>query len=607
MTAEVATALALAFTVLAASVRAVWRARHASVDVRPRAWRVIVLLLAQAASAALLYCVLFPPAMHTQAGTLVVATARADQASTAGLSPGERMVALPEAPALRGAERMPDLAAALRRYPATTRIRVLGAGLVARDQPAAQGRALDFVPAPLPRGLVALWPPQQVQAGRRFEVGGRAEGLPGGSAELLDPGNAVVARASIAADGRFRLAGTTRGAGPATWRLQLRDSDKRRVEDTTLPLVVEPGATLRVLVLAGAPNPELKYLRRWATDAGLSLDTRISLGAGMQIGDAPVAFDAASLGKFDLVVLDQRAWQSLGAARRAALDLAIRDGLGLLLRLSTVPDGADRSALLQLGFTATPAGSAREVRLPAALTGVGDETGNDGKALPTLTRAPLRIGAIDASPLVPDASGTPLASWRARGAGRIGIATFDDSFRLVLAGHGDRHGELWGTLFSTLARARGTPAPTVEGDAYAGQRVVLCGQRGRAGVDTPDGRSVAVLIDPASGPGGCAAFWPRQPGWYVLRTSPPAQPGDEHRLSFHVRAAGDVPGLQAAALREQTQSLAAASAPATAGVAATPGPRWPWFLAWLLSSAALWWFERSRAGIGHAVTAASRR
>jgi hypothetical protein len=27
-----------------------------------------------------------------------------------------------------------------------------------------------------------------------------------------------------------------------------------------------------------------------------------------------------------------------------------------------------------------------------------------------------------------------------------------------------------------------------------------------------------------------------------------------------------------------------------------PGPRWPWLLAWLLLSAALWWLERSRAG-----------
>jgi hypothetical protein len=602
MTVGLAIALALAFAVLAASMRVVWRARRSAPDDTPRAWRVVVLLLAQAAGAALLYCVLFPPATRTEAGTLVVATARADLVSRTGLSPGEHLVAMPEAPALRGAERMPDLATALRRYPATTRIRVIGTGLAARDRPAAAGRALDFVPAPLPRGLVALWSPRHVQAGRRFEVGGRVEGLPGGSAELLDPANTVVARARIGADGRFRLAGMARSAGPALWQLRLRDKDKLRIEDSVLPLVVDPGAALRVLMLAGAPNPELKYLRRWATDAGLSLDTRISLGAGMQIGDAPVGFDAASLDKFDLVVLDQRAWQALGAARRVALDQAVRDGLGLLLRLPGALAGPDRAALRQLGFTATPVGATRDVRLPPASTDVGDQAASNGEPLPALTRAPQRIDAVDGSPLLTDASGLPLATWRARGAGRIGVATFDGSFRLLLAGHGDRYGELWGDLFSTLARARGMPAPTIEGDPRAGQRVVLCGLRDRAEVDAPDGHTVAVAIDPASGTGACAGFWPRLPGWHLLRTPDPAQAGGERRAPFHVRAMAEATGLQAAAVREATQRLAVAGTPAKAGVASASGPRWPWFLAWLLLSAALWWFERSRAGMTHRAT-----
>ena len=430
--------------------------------------------------------------------------------------------------------------------------------------------------------------------------------MPGGSAELLDPGNTVVARTTIGADGRFHLVGTARSAGPTIWQLRLRDQDKLRIEDTALPLVVDPGAALRVLMLAGAPNPELKYLRRWATDAGLSLDTRISLGAGMQIGDAPVAFEATSLDKLDLVVLDQRAWQGLGTARRAALDQAVRDGLGLLLRLPAALTGPDRSALRQLGFTATPVDATREVRLPAASTGVGGQTGNDGEALPALTRAPLRITAIDGSTLSSDARGTPLATWRALDAGRIGIVTLDCSFRLVLAGHGDRYGELWGTLFSTLARARGVPAPTIEGDPRAGQRVVLCGVRERAEVDAPDGRTVAVVIDPASGARACAGFWPRLPGWHVLRTPAPAQAGGERRVPFHVRATDEATGLQAAAVREATQRLAANGAPAKAGVSSAPGLRWPWFLAWLLLSAALWWFERSRTGITRGAPGTSR-
>ena len=482
---------------------------------------------------------------------------------------------------------------------------MIGTGLTARDQQAAAGRALDFVPAPLPRGLVALWSPARVQAGRQFHVGGRAEGLRGGSAELLDPGQHVVARSAIDANDHFELAGIARSAGPATWQLRLRDTDKARIEDATLPLVVEPGAALRVLMLAGAPNPELKYLRRWATDAGLSLDTRISLGAGMQIGDAPAAFDAASLGKLDLVVLDQRAWQALGDARRAALDAAVRNGLGLLLQLPAALSGNDRAALRRLGFTASAGGAASEVRLPTTATVLDDNAGTQRESLPTLSRGPVRITAIDGSPLLPDAGGTPLASWRAQGAGRIGVATFGDSFRLVLAGHPDQHGELWGTLFSTLARATRRAWPGNRTRCTRGPASRCCAAWAmHAAVDEPDGHAVALAIDPASGTSACAGFWPRLPGWHLLREPAPAQAGGERGTAFHVRASGDAPGLQAAALREATQGLVAAGHPVRQRIAATPGRRWPWFLGWLLLSAALWWFERSRIGAARSTATA---
>ena len=52
-------------------------------------------------------------------------------------------------------------------------------------------------------------------------------------------------------------------------------------------------------VLGGAPNAELKYLRRWASDSGAALRTRIGTGARMTLGDALPALDAAALGTVD--------------------------------------------------------------------------------------------------------------------------------------------------------------------------------------------------------------------------------------------------------------------------------------------------------------------
>ena len=91
------------------------------------------------------------------------------------------------------------------------------------------------------------------------------------------------------------------------------------------------GAALALLLLAGAPGPEVKYLRRWATDADFDVTSRISVGGGVLLGDAPISIDTATLRRFDAVLIDDRSWAGLGGQRNALL-AAVRDGLGLILR-----------------------------------------------------------------------------------------------------------------------------------------------------------------------------------------------------------------------------------------------------------------------------------
>ena len=102
-----------------------------------------------------------------------------------------------------------------------------------------------------------------------------------------------------------------------------------------------------------------------------------------------------------------------------------------------------------------------------------------------------------------------------------------------------------------------------------------------------------MLVDPATGPARCAAYWPQSAGWHLLRAGDEAWP-------FHVRAADETPGIVAAELAEQTLRLAgegvAAQVPEAGPGVPRRGPSWPWFLGWLLASGVLWWLERSRRG-----------
>src|SRR5690606_39817443 len=110
----------------------------------------------------------------------------------------------------------------------------------------------------------------------------------------------------------------------------------------------------RVQVLAGAPDPDLKYLRRWAVDAGLRLDSRIVLSDGIALVDGAVALDAAALAQLDLVVIDERAWAALDATQQTALRAAVEDGLGLLLRVTGPLDAAVAADWSRFGFRIAP-------------------------------------------------------------------------------------------------------------------------------------------------------------------------------------------------------------------------------------------------------------
>lgn len=602
-------AAVLAAAAALALARTLWRHYRCEPALRARGWRLALLLLAQPLAAALLYFALLPPRLPGQPGTLVVASAAADEA-TLRASAGDARVRLPEAPARADGEPVPDLGTALRRHPHTRRVRVVGAGLSARDRDAVRGLALEFAPAPLPRGIVGEWAPARIGEGESFPVHGRSEGLRGGAVELLDPAGQRVDRVAVGDDGGFALHGAARVAGRAGFVLRAVDAQQREVERLTLPLSVQAAPPLRLLLLAGAPGPEVKYLRRWASDAGLKLHTQIAAGAGLQLGDAPLRLDAPTLAGFDAVALDERAWDALAPAQRAALATALRGGLGVLLRAGGPLSPALRAQLREFGLEPGAGADTVPLRLPAeradeaalrAQLGPGSADAPRAPdqappALPVLTRRSLALDAPALQSLGRDADGTPFAAWRAVGQGRIALWGVGDSFRLVLGGRADAHAQLWSAALSALARPREATRARIDPAAWVGQRVTVCGVGAQARVVDPAGASAALWVDPAAGEQACAGYWPQRPGWHRLSQGESGQ-------DFYVRDSGEAAGLAAAELREATAALVLRSA--DAGVAAgaasltaagARGSPWPWFGAWLALCAALWWFERSRLG-----------
>lgn len=579
MTMQTACALLLLSAVALDALRRLLARRGLPPEMRPAPWRTPLLLLLSAASAALFYLVLFPPARSVPVGRLSVLTAQAE-----GLAhdAGAR-VALPEAIAAAGAVRAPDLATALRQHPGTRALHILGDGLNARDLPAATGLAIDIGPAPAPGGLVEYWQDTDITPGMPWRLRGRINALPNAEARLLDPAGRPVAQARIGADGGFTLGDMARGAGLSEYTLQVRDADGKPVESLTVPIAVESPAPLRILGMSGAPNAELKMLRRWAVDIGADLDSRILLAPGMALRSADFALTPARLREADLLVVDERAWQGLSVAERRHVQAAVRGGLGLLLRI-TGPLAADtRADFAGFGFRIRETGADTEVRLP--------EPGRKPQ-WPALNRRPVQVEAPAAQVLLDDSNGRALALRRDIGQGRVGVLWLVDSYRLPLAGFAPAHARIWRALVSDLARARIDVGPDRPAELlHPGWRSVFCRVGARAHVDAPDGTRTALVSMPLPGRGRCAGFWPVQSGWHRLQT-------DNGQQAFYVHPDGQGRNLRRQAVQLATRQLAASSAPAAGqGLVDVPGSPWPWFASWLMAASLLWWLERSRFGL----------
>ncbi len=214
-------ALALALIVVIASVR---QLRGSTASPGRRWWLIALQIIA----AALLYVCLVPPTRQQPASGLVVLGIDAGKAGALPASEGPLLL-LPEAADVPGAQRVPDLATALRLHPAST-LTLVGAGLAARDRDTALPPDVRWQPAPPPRGWIALRPPADVAPGARFEVRAQARGVARAKAELLDPAGSVVDRRDVAADGQVQLSGVARAEGRSVFQLRLLDADGHGVD-----------------------------------------------------------------------------------------------------------------------------------------------------------------------------------------------------------------------------------------------------------------------------------------------------------------------------------------------------------------------------------------
>lgn len=531
---------------------------------QPRSHRLTHAAVLAGASAALFLFLHPPSALVPHDGRLVVLAPGATGEQLARYAAAERVIALPDVATPVHIPHWPDLASVLRRHDAL--LHVVGDGIPLRDRDAAHGRVVAFDAAPLPDGIIELSAAQAAPVGSIWRVTGRSHGDIARVA-LRDPAGAVIADRAVEGHGGFQFDATLRTAGPALFSLQAMAADGRVIDDIPLGVDVRPGESLRVHVLAAAPDAELKYLRRWAVDSGLDFSAQTGLSGSIALHEGDGGVDAGRLAELDILVVDERSWAALSAMQRQAIAQAVDQGLGVLLRVTGPLDADTRTDWQDWGI--------------ALDAGVAGTATLDSAATVPLQRQPwlLRRGA----PLLRGMDGDAVAAWQAHGRGRVGMVWLEGAWPLVLAGESAGFGSVWARLLSMLARPGDMADITFSGMPRMGQRALACGMPATAQLTDPLGHSVALIADAS----GCAPFWPVRDGWHQLNIN------DLPRF-IYVLSEMDAGPLLRARARVATLRMVDPDVGSTINVSARAMPRWPFFLGWVALMAGLWWLERRR-------------
>ena len=471
---------------------------------------------------------------------------------------------------------------------------------------AASRRAPLYAAVPERAAVVEAQAPSRPLSGRAAAVGFRVSAAPGDSVLVrLSDETGVLDSVRVRMDASGRYAGAFRVRPPRPgwreWSVSAGDAAAR-----TGAWVDSAGAP-RVIVRAGFPHWESKFIVRALEESGATVETAYDLGRGQFVSAGGGSVSPERLARADAVVVLHGAPAGAGE-QRMLLDWAAARGGGVLLAGGQAAAGTGAFALTGGPLRARSVdGPALQWSLPPELSPLPGDRVRSGAVLFGDARAGAAMAARTAE--------GGLLALRPLGRGRAASLGLTETWRWRMeAGRVREHREFWRALVDWLASAPRDPVtltvPEPVGPAGARREVVVYAM-GDAGVRLPPllvtrpGRrtdTLALAPDPSRAGVLRGAFLPADTGLYTFAFAGRAPSGAYRatasagaaedgwqRLSLLVSASGGRM-LPADSLRPLMRRLT----PEGADTGARLPLGWMLFFALLLAAGAEWAIRRLR-------------
>lgn len=419
-----------------------------------------------------------------------------------------------------------NLAALRQRMPGLRRVHVLGQGLPSADLPGlGPVEVVAHVSAPKACFRMANWA-RSTEVGHSWTVEGYLENPAGKGPVWVRLRAAGAVRDSVqlpTGHGSFRLAFAPKAANRTVYQLEAGAAGRGglRVPSEPLPLEVVPARPLRVLLLAGTPSFEFRFLKEYLGRKGHSVAVRIGLSRGLtqtEFLNQPAAevgrLTPTLLSRTDIVLTDAASLAALSGAETTALQGALRNGQSGLVMLAEPTAALPRSLPARSDFRIEPqptvaAQDPQKLQWPSASTtalAIVPATFRSSPALRTLVTTQRR---------------QPVAAARRIGLGQVVVTTIAETFPWVLQGQTVAYAAYWSHLLSAAAPPQAAGASIMPQAPWPRPDAPVAIQT----TNLPDGpitiravggnnTTVALRQDARVAEWAQGTYWPSTDGWH---------------------------------------------------------------------------------------------
>ncbi|GEO08344.1 hypothetical protein [Segetibacter aerophilus] len=348
---------------------------------------------------------------------------------------------------------VPDISLLSRTYSDITTFHVFGYGMSKDELQHIKKGSVIFHPTKLSAGISSISWNQKMKTGEKLFIQGRVENSTSGKLKIvLKSFNATLDSVALANGNnqRFELTTIPKHGGRAVYSIVFL-SGKDTIEKELVPVQIEQGAALKVLMLAATPDFENRFLKDRLGEKGYKVVARTTISKNKfrkdYLNTSPLPVDRITtslLNNFDIAIADAAALQALSKTEQATLQGQVALGrMGLIVK---VDSGMQSSSFYGRRFPLVAQAGNQDQNIQLKLSDTSSK-------LPALAiENPIFIRSVyGTQPVVMDKQNRVFANSTLMGAGKIILTTITNTFSWALSGYQNEYDQYWSELLNKAA------------------------------------------------------------------------------------------------------------------------------------------------------------